>query len=193
MSLDALREFIVPPQQRALLDYWLRIRGDRRMPGRADIRPDEIDASLLPHVGLIDVIGHGDRFRYRLVGTAMNRLYARNYTGQYVDAAKAPEYASVLVDEYRACAREAAIRAFTAVQRYAGGFTRRSDRLLLPLSADGVSVDMILFSTMADAAEQLPPATLRSLTGDAVVAIERGYRVCSVPLPDLPPDGARRA
>lgn len=191
MSIEALREFIVPPPQRALLDYWLRIGGGRRMPSRADIRPDEIEAGLLPHLGLIDVFGDGERFRYRLVGTAMNRLYARNYTGQFVDAAKAPGYASVLVEEYRLCVREVSIRAFAALQRYGGGVTRRSHRLLLPLASDGRSVDMILFSTMPDPAERLPPSLAGALTGDAVVAIERGYPVCSVTLLDPPPPDVR--
>lgn len=182
MHVEALRVSIRPPQQKVLLDYWLRIRGDRRMPARADIRPEDIDPRTLPHVGLIDVLDGGERFRYRLVGTAMNALYGCNYTGQFVDAAKAPGYASALIEEYRRCARHATIRAFDAVQCYAGGHRRRVHRLLLPLSSDGAGVDMILFSTVPDATERFPHAVLRTLVGRAIFEIERDFEVRSLGL-----------
>ena len=176
-----LRSRIRPAEQRALLDYWLRIRGDRPAPARADVRPEEIGAAVLPHVGLVDVLEGGARFRYRLVGTAMNRLYRRDYTGTFVDVAKAPDYAGVLLREYRRCAVYRTVRYFEAPSRFANDHRRPTYRLLLPLASDGGAVDMILFSTIADASEHLPVRLREQLGGDAVVAIE-DYTVHSVTL-----------
>lgn len=53
---------------RELLEYWRSKRGSRLMPARADIDPIEIP-TLLPIIGLVDVLDGGARFRFRLLGT----------------------------------------------------------------------------------------------------------------------------
>ena len=50
------------------------------MPSRGDIDPIEIP-KLLPHVQLIEAVG--ERFRYRLIGTALAQAFGRDYTGAY--------------------------------------------------------------------------------------------------------------
>ncbi|MEQ8332152.1 PAS domain-containing protein [Nisaea sp.] len=53
-----------------LIAYWRGKRSGDRLPARRDIDPVDIP-DLLPHIGLIDVIGEGTDFRYRrdLVGS----------------------------------------------------------------------------------------------------------------------------
>lgn len=171
----ALRPHIVAPELRELLDYWLRIRGGRRLPGRQDVRPEEIPRRLLAHTGLIDVLP-GRRFRYRLIGTAMVEFYGRDYTGLVIEEAKSAGYASVLNELYRLCAEAPAVVYSEARSSYRQGAARLMQRLLAPLSRDGEAADMILFSTIPCLA---PGASERGdllrLSGDDVVAIERDF------------------
>ena len=60
------------------------------MPTRRDIDPTEIP-QLLPNVQMIDVIGNGARYRYRLIGTELVAAFGREYTGKFVDELLPPE------------------------------------------------------------------------------------------------------
>lgn len=72
------------PRNRALLDYWLSLRGHRRMPCRADLDPSAIP-SLLPHLMLTELSGEPPRARYRLVGTEIVALAKFDFTGRFAD------------------------------------------------------------------------------------------------------------
>jgi hypothetical protein len=61
--------------------YWERVRGDRSVPCRADVDPTEIP-SILPHLILIDVTRNPLDFRFRLVGTYVDRHVNDSYTGK---------------------------------------------------------------------------------------------------------------
>ena len=60
-----------------LYHYWLAKRGDRAMPARKDINPAEIPV-LLPYLVIVDKAE--DRFRYRLVGTAVVEQFGHDFT-----------------------------------------------------------------------------------------------------------------
>lgn len=113
------------------------------MPSRGDIDPIEIP-KLLPHVQLIEAVG--ERFRYRLIGTALAQAFGRDYTGAY------PE------DVSNAARAEAVCRIYRLVQEKRQPVFLRSsyvgaknvdlivNRLYLPLSDDDHAVNMILGS-----------------------------------------------
>lgn len=61
--------------------YWNRARGDRAMPSRVDIDPTEIPR-LLPHMILTDVDHDPIDFRFRLIGTYVDRHVNGRYTGE---------------------------------------------------------------------------------------------------------------
>lgn len=67
-----------------LAAYWRSKRGDRIAPSRKDIDPLEIPRLLLPHVFMFDVIGGGDDFRYRLIGTEIVDGAGRDATGALI-------------------------------------------------------------------------------------------------------------
>lgn len=125
------------------LRYWRAKRGRREMPRRRDIDPTEI-APLLPHLQLIDVVEGGARYRYRLVGTSLVTAFGREYTGTYLD--------ELLTAERLANAQ----RVYGAVvARRKPVFLRNrynttldvemiANRLYMPLSADGRTVNLIL-------------------------------------------------
>ena len=70
------------PVLSAFWTYWHRKRAGRAAPRRLDIEPTEVP-QLLPHIQLIDRVG--DRFRYRLCGTAIVEAYGRELTGKFLD------------------------------------------------------------------------------------------------------------
>lgn len=80
---------------RELLSYWNGKRAGRAMPARADVSPAEI-VSHLPSVFLIDAESPAvspAHFHVRLMGTALNELFAADFTGQTLDEGL-PEKAS---------------------------------------------------------------------------------------------------
>lgn len=69
----------------ALWDYWIGVyRKVGHPPLRADIDPIDIP-KLLPNLCLVDWEQSSDRFRYRLVGTAVTKAFATDATGHYLD------------------------------------------------------------------------------------------------------------
>ena len=129
------------------LAYWNRIRGHRPMPARADVNPVDIP-KLLPYVMLIDVVHDPLDFRFRLLGSAHDEIVGGDYRGRLFSmlphTAKGnpiwAQYARV-VDERRPICGEVT---------YVGQdpFVRHHfEHCLMPLSADGVTVDMIFVVT----------------------------------------------
>lgn len=132
---------------RRLYEYWLAKRAGRRMPARADVEPLEL-GDILGDFGLIDVEPRDPpRFRYRLIGTNMVEFFGRDFTGETVEQSKSGNYARKLLELYRECAQLGTPVYWEGVFEYQNRTHWRVKRLLLPLSSDGRTVDMILFST----------------------------------------------
>ena len=123
------------------LAYWASKRGHRSMPRRRDIDPAEI-ARLLPNLQLIDV--QGDRFRYRLVGTALVEAFGHDYTGKYPDDLFRGTRVDFVCALYRAV-RDGRQPMFNRSRYHT---TKDVDlianRLYMPLSEDGLQVSMLL-------------------------------------------------
>ncbi len=112
------------------------------MPRRSDIDPTEIP-SLLPHL-LIAEIHQPMRFRLRLVGSAICQRWGKDYTGKWLDELDLDNERAAVVEQYSAAAREAAPR--FDVERFVNerGRYLHYRRLLLPLSEDGRTPNMLL-------------------------------------------------
>lgn len=126
-----------------VLDYWKRKRSSRAMPSRRDIDPTEIP-HLLPHLQLIDVAEGGQRFRYRLVGTTLVQTFGREYTGLWLDQLFAGARAKFAGDIYRKVCelrRPLFVRNGYLTSK---GLPLVANRLYLPLSADGTTVNMLM-------------------------------------------------
>ncbi len=113
------------------------------MPRRRDIDPTEIP-KLLPHVQLIEVAEGGARFRYRLVGTELVAAFGKEYTGKYLDELYTGDRLTYANHVYgTVCTQQ---RAVFLRNRYSS--TRDvfmvANRLYMPLSDDGRSVNVIL-------------------------------------------------
>lgn len=123
--------------------YWLEKRGDRAMPARADLDPIDIPA-LLPNLVLIDVLPPDARLKVRLVGTWIVNLFGGDYTGRYLDEIDFGEAKDDIVREYGAAAAGAVPVCSDHRYRNLGGELFDIERLILPLSADGETVTMLL-------------------------------------------------
>ena len=131
------------PLHRELYDYWANKRGDRPMPSRQHIDPIELK-KLLPHILLTDVIDGGRRFRYRLVGTAIQEAFGRNMTGLHIDEIMTGAYLEFIGGLYRDIVekKKPIYSESTYYSQQAVGM--RAERLMLPLSQDGETVDMVV-------------------------------------------------
>ncbi len=136
---------------RRLLAYWHAKKGDRPAPTRADIDPTEIKP-LLPHVGLVDVERAPLRFRFRLTGTEIVKGYGEELTGRYLDEVDLNLHQHEIIGDYvRAAESGEPSCAFLDYNRKDGRHLRY-ERMVLPLSSDGKTIDMLIGGCVFDVA-----------------------------------------
>lgn len=141
---------------RSLFEYWQsKLRG-RRLPDRADIDPTEIPR-LLPNLVLVDILpDRPDRFRYRLIGTEIVRVFGREMTGRTTDEIPNAKLRVLANESFIACRTAGMpmwqewLRPWTGVQDY--------ERIMLPLTRGSDEVAMILLgiAILADANASKP-------------------------------------
>jgi hypothetical protein len=138
-------EFDMPqldPMLTMFYRYWETQCGSRALPRRSDIDPADIPA-LLPHLQLIDVIADG-RFRFRLVGTAIVTAFGGELTGRYFDEVMTPARLALAARHYHVvCETKRPVYVRAAYSTSRNGDIVAS-RVIAPLSADGVSVNMVM-------------------------------------------------
>jgi len=124
--------------------YWLAKRGQRRMPSRQDIDAVEIPR-LLPNLMLIDVFHDPLRFRYRLIGTRVVDATGEDRTGRCFDSVDFIAANPIVREQYAACvASGEPVHSLEPFYRRDSGTAYDVERLLLPLSSDDATVDVIL-------------------------------------------------
>lgn len=128
---------------RALFAYWNRVRGERKMPARADIDPTSIPR-LLPHVFMYSV-GSDGGYTIRLVGEEVVNFVGRNATGSPAGTIMPPRSAETITMILDAV-RTGRAPKFRAGKAYwlAAKSHRDYEACFLPLSADGESVNIVL-------------------------------------------------
>jgi hypothetical protein len=124
-----------------LYAYWLKQRGDRRMPRRADIDPAGIK-SLLPNLFLTEFTLNPFRVRYRLIGTEIVNHAHFDFTGRYLDELDFSAYDEVdWMGLYRIVWEQGVPIFGDAVERFRDRMRAPAPYhfCILPLSADGVT------------------------------------------------------
>lgn len=124
------------------LTYWDSIRNGKNLPGRPDLDPVDIPG-MLPFVFLVDVLGQGAEFRYRLVGTDIVRNTKRDFTGYLLSEIRDIGSQGKLIEMYeRSFAEKAPVtERFPYTTR--GGVDKFYDVAVAPLARDGRNVDML--------------------------------------------------
>ncbi|GGF01939.1 hypothetical protein GCM10011611_04290 [Aliidongia dinghuensis] len=135
------------PELQELHALWQRLRGNRRMPARRDFDPIQVP-KLLPDMFLVDVLAGNPperRYRVRLQGTAQADYYGADWTGSYIhqmiDQESADRFCAV--GDFIVASREPWIST-GALYWLPEKPYYRFESVLLPLSDDGISVNMIL-------------------------------------------------
>lgn len=122
--------------------YWDRKRAGRLFPARSDIDPTEM-REYLQMLILIDVVDTPPRYLYRLVGTKEVEGRGRDPTGlavseaSYGDPKDAIAFYDLIVDNQKPAI-------YVGEYLPKPGWTTKEQVLGLPLSNDGVTVNMIL-------------------------------------------------
>lgn len=132
---------------RALHAYWTGKRAGRPMPARIDVSPADI-VSHLPTVFLIDALPPAvspAHFHVRLMGTALNDLFAGDFTGRTLDRSLSEKGASALAKVLGiVCELRRPLRLHGAVEFPADSATTEIEALFLPLSIAGTKVEMAM-------------------------------------------------
>ncbi len=132
-----------------LHDYW-RAKAPLAgmLPGRQHIDATEIPA-LLDNIWLLDVVGEPRRFRFRLIGDAMQRKGIPGRPGEYMD-----QFLSAGVPSEQLAALHAVVTmhrpswARGAPKLVHKHYISEIERIVLPLAADGRDVDTLLCLTV---------------------------------------------
>ncbi len=144
------------PTHAFLRAYWEGKRRGRLMPARADIDPVEMKAHL-GWIVLADVLPGCTDFRLRLVGTLVTEYFLRDNTGRTIKESFAeadPAVTDSVLAAFRTVARERApLRSFGS-PGWLGREFLDFDLLLLPLSAEGVHVDIVMGAFTFDVRKQ---------------------------------------
>ena len=150
-----------------LKSYWDEKRGARTMPSRADIHPSEMKAHLR-WILLMDVLPGGEDFRFRAVGTRVSDYFLVDVSGKSVSDGFAPfgpeAVEAVKATHRKVVAEGVVLRAYGGAGIFGRAFLDL-DAIYLPLSEDGLTVNMILSAFTFDMAALLkareadPPAS----------------------------------
>lgn len=128
---------------RHLFEYWQARKNGKIAPARQDIDPTDLP-DVLARIYLVEGVGEPPRFRVRLAGTEVVRRFGREVTGKYVDELDLDDLKGEILGDYaeavRHCRPVCTHLEFSRSDRLVMVY----ERLILPLSADGRTVDMLL-------------------------------------------------
>lgn len=133
------------PRLHDMLRYWRARCRDGRLPARRDIDPIELKA-LLGNILMVDVVRQADgtpRFRYRLFGTEFIFYHGRDLTGRWLDEIANAGFRDELLALYHAVVTRREMRTLS-YDYLVDGLRHRFQAVLLPLAADGSTVDIVL-------------------------------------------------
>ena len=118
---------------RELFQYWNTLRGDRPMPDRCEIDPGAIRLCL-PNTFILAVEPE-DGHPFRIAGTAICNLFARELTGTPFAALWAQDSRRAMADVVSTVSKDTAGLIGSPVGRNAEGETVELELILLPLTA----------------------------------------------------------
>ena len=149
MTSSTLLDGTESPPIRQAYQYWEAKRCGRFAPSRVDIDPLEMKG-FLAHVVLIEVEQNPQRYRIRLMGTAFAEQYGEEVTEKYLDEL---DFGDAMPGVLAIYDRVVAVGepGYTKATSYkkADGRVIRFERIALPLSEDGATVNMIMSCVVA--------------------------------------------
>ena len=141
-SIPAPEAAIGDDGMRRLLAYWSAKRRGRELPARADIDPVDMSFAL-GRLALIEVAEPAGQFRIRLQGTELLWWLGRDLTGKTLEQIAAPALRTLILEMLADCIDKRA-PIHRAGSLVVNDILRGYETLILPLSADGQRIDMLL-------------------------------------------------
>jgi hypothetical protein len=141
-SAETLRRATGDEALKRLYDYWTERCSGKRLPARRDVDPLDFGYAL-GRVSLIDVVGEPRRFWYRLVSTQLTERLGYEMTGKPLEDIPDVEMRRYAERVYGA-AVEKRVPLYFRDAPVLDGNRWESEALILPLSADGEAVDMLM-------------------------------------------------
>ena len=149
----------------ALFQYWNKKRGVRAMPTRQDIDPIEMGPKLLPHLMLCEIADHGERIRFRLVGTSLVKRLGFDPTGRLLSELPKSDYLDLLGKLLRHAYVEASPLYGEGTFRWGTKGQLDARHLLLPLTAKGGGEPTIILVSAAYSSDDVFPPQIKALAG----------------------------
>jgi len=134
-------ELIAPELRRLCADWNERRFG--RFPKRADFDPRDFKY-ILGRLSLIDIHRDPLRFFYRIHGSDVARRVGLDLTGKFIDDAREPEHRDLALRHFVMVAETGEPSVMLHRQEMVGDQVWNFEALVLPLSRDGETLDMLL-------------------------------------------------
>jgi hypothetical protein len=134
-------ETLIPTGQ-DIQRLWHEKSTDGRVPARSDFSIDD----LKPWLGrliLVDILPDGDIF-YRVHGTELAEWLGQDLTGKTLSALNPPEFRALIRAEYADIVASRSPAVIRRRRHYEGRGSFVIERILLPLSRDGQTIDQVL-------------------------------------------------
>ncbi len=128
--------------------YWREKRGDRTFPSRKDIAPEEM-RTYLANVMLVEVARQPLDFVYRVFGSGIAAAHGEDYTNKSVRDLQPPEFAALIWDQYADVLEKETPQLHGVVFQTESQY-HEYQRLTLPLSSNGVTIDKLLAVSIED-------------------------------------------
>jgi hypothetical protein len=149
MDFPNLCQSIASPALRAVALHWDKVRGAKKMPSWEDLRPKEI-ARYLPLVWAYKFDVESQEFIGRLAGDRIARAYGKSFRGLTLAQIHTPpdRYEAARIMLMRVISEPAIFLGHGRIFQLNGEF-RSGERIVLPLSHDGVVADGVFGATEA--------------------------------------------
>lgn len=137
------------PKLQILLDHYREVGGEKRMPSRRDIDPLQL-GPVLPIIWLNEYEPAAGTFRYRLGGEAVNAVSGGSVAKRLLSDFVVGERFEVVNENFLKVLREEAALVTSGPLYRCSDRIGIGERLVLPLSSDGVTADGLLGATARD-------------------------------------------
>lgn len=168
LSMTQKRTELATPDLSSLLDFWLRNCAPGRPPAPSGIAPADLRAwkdNIVVFEVIADESGIARAFVYSYYGKALAAAFGQSRLGATLEALPDDQRA-VLQPEYEAVRRERLPVARVHTADFDG--RRRSwERLVLPMSSDGIAIDKLLVAAyeLATPVPSAPPSLIDQKPG----------------------------
>jgi hypothetical protein len=150
---------IKSPALRLLLEHYLEVRGDRRMPSRRDLDAAKL-GPVLPIIWVNEYEPAAGTFRYRLAGEEVNEIFGVSVAGKLLSDFVGPDRFGPVNDNFLRVIREDAVLLATGPIYSCTDRIALGERLALPLSSDGEKADGLLGATARETMVDLKSASM---------------------------------